>query len=245
MRFTYEAIWDDMVALARAHRDALLALLGVFVFLPVFAQMLFIDPPKIKSVDWNGIQAAMDYYRANAVPLLFVRIAQLLGGGAMLYVLLQRGGHSVGQSIAVAARLLPSLFILSVLVSFAVTTGLFAFIIPGLYLLARILLAEPAMMAEQHYNPINAIARSFDMTRGEGWRIFGLCALVVAVTWIAIQVGLMLVGIIGALVLPKGAGHFLTAIATGASQAALTLVMTLLPAALYRHFAASGSSKGI
>ncbi len=245
MNFTYEAIWDDMVALARRHRDSLLPLLGVFVFLPVFAQMLFLDPPKMMTPDWNGVQSMMDYYRANALPLILVRVAQLMGGGAMLYVLLQKEGHSVGQAIAAGARMLPSLFVLSFLVSFAITTGFFAFIVPGLYLFARLVVAEPAMMAEGHFNPINAIARSFDMTKGFGWRILGLCILVLALTWIVLQVAIIVLGIFGAVLLPKGAVHLLTAVVTGISGSVFVILMTLLPAAIYRHFNASASSKGI
>jgi hypothetical protein len=242
VQFSYEDVWQDALGLARSHRETLGAILGVFIFLPMLAQGLFLEFPEIKSLDWNGIKLMQDFYIENRWALLGVRILTLLGAGALIALLVRSEGLTAGQAIMAAFKLLPGLFFLSIIVSFAVFTGMAVLLIPGFYLLGRLALAEPAMVAEQKINPLTAIQRSFILTDKQGWRVFGLLAIVILVAWLAVQVVAMLAGIAGALTLSDGGLKILSSILGAVSACVFTLSTAIVSAALYRQL--TGSYKG-
>ena len=181
----------------------------------------------------------MAYYEANVFALMGVRIASLVGTAALVYTILAGDGGSVGDALKRAVVMLPSLFLLSVILSFAVTTGLFALIVPGLYLLARLLLAEPAMILDKYYNPFDAMAKSLTLTAGQGWRICGIFCIFALGTWLAVQVVAVLVSFIGKLLLPDEGMDALRAAIGALSTSAFALVIALLAAVLYRRLSAS------
>lgn len=239
MQFRYDDIWRDMLALWKQHRAVAVPLLGVFAFLPAFAQLQFIGPPTVKDLDMAGLKVVMAYYEANALPLVAVRLASLVGSAALIYTLLASDGSSVGDALKRALLMLPSLFLLSVILSFAVTTGLFALIVPGLYLLARLLLSEPAMMLDKFYNPFDAMAKSLMMTAGQGWRVCGVFSIFALGTYLAVQVVAALATFVGNLLLPVEGMDVLSAALGALSTSAFALVIALLAAVLYRRLSAS------
>ncbi len=243
MYFTYDEIWRDMRALWAAHLDHLLPLLGVFIFLPTLAINLFAAPTKPMTPDWNGVQAAMDYVRANFVPLMGVRLITLVGTGAMLSLLLDKADQTVGKAIKLALILLPGMFLLNMLIRMTIGAGFVLFIIPALYIAARTFLAPAAMMGEQLYNPLRAFGRGFDLSSGNGWRIVGLGAILLIVTSVAVQVVSILIGIVGALLMDEGGLKIVAALMAGLGEVVFELLLALLAAALYGKL--SGTKNGI
>jgi hypothetical protein len=243
MHFTYDEIWRDMRALWAAHRDHLLPILGVFIFLPTLAINLFLAPAKPITPDWNGVQAAMDYVRANLVPLMGVRLVTLVGGGAMLSLLLWKDEQTVGKAIRFALIMLPGMFLLNLLVRLVTGAGLMLFIVPALYIAARTLLAPAAMMGEHLYNPLQAFGRGFDLSSGNGWRIVGFAAILLIVTSIAVQAVSLLIGVMGTLLLYEGGMKILAALLGALGEAVFQSLFALLPAALYLKL--SGAKNGI
>jgi hypothetical protein len=243
MHFTYDEIWRDMKALWAAHRDHLLPLLGVFIFLPTLAMSLFVAPTEQFTPDWNGMQAAMDFVRANVVSLIGVRLIALVGTGAMLSLLVCREEQTVGRAIKLALIMLPGMFLLSLLTRLTIGAGFLMFLVPALYIAARTFLAPVAMMGELHYNPLQAFGRGFDLSSGNGWRIVGLGAILLVVTTIAVQVASLLVGIVGTLLLDEGGTKILAALLAGLGEVVFELLLALFAAALYRKL--SGVKSGI
>ena len=123
MKFSYDAAWQDLSQLARAHADILLVITGVFLFLPMFAQALFITPPQVTQFDAAAMQVFLGYFRENFIPLFGVRLATLIGAGVLLAVLLAPDQPTVGSAISRAGRLLPTLFLADILMQLMMVGG--------------------------------------------------------------------------------------------------------------------------
>ena len=134
-------------------------------------------------------------------------------------------------------RLLPGVIVLNWLTQFLTFTGLLLLVVPGVYLIGRLMLAAPTQMAERIGNPITAIQRSFALSGQKGWRIAGLVLLIAVVAMIAAATINLIVGILLSLIVPKSAIGVAIAILKSAIGATTALLLLLLGAALYRQLA--------
>lgn len=233
LKFSYDQAWADCVAIARAHTSLLLAITGVFILLPQFAQGLFVSPPEIDGFDQAAIAAWNDYFSENFLSLFLLNLPVALGQAAILSLVLAPEKPTVGQALSNAAMLLLSIIILSLIVNLMVFGGFILFIVPGIYLLGRLSVAAAAQMAERITNPIVALQRSMALTAKNGFEIAGLMILIIVVGYIfAIAIGAV-VGIILTLIVPSVAASAVISLLQ-ATLAALTLLMlTILGAAIY------------
>lgn len=234
-KLSYDAAWADLVAMARTNASVLAVMAGAFLLLPNFAELLFAPPPDLRSFDWNGLRQMQDYYRENALVLILCNLPVWLGSAAILSLLLDPRRLTVGDALKSGLRLLPGVIILNWLTELLIVTGLLLLVVPGIYLVGRMMIAAPAQMAERIGNPLRAIGRSFALSAGNGWRIAGLVALIVIVAVIVASAVNAVFGILLNLVLPKdvlGTGLALLRSTIGAATALLVL---LLGAALYRQ----------
>lgn len=238
-KLSYDAAWADLAAMAKNNASVLAILAGAFLLLPNFAELLFAPPPNIRGFDWNALRQMEDYYRENALVLILCNLPVWLGSAGILSLLLDPRRLTVGDALKSGLRLLPSVIVLNWLTELAIVTGLLLLLVPGIYLIGRLMLAAPAQMAERIGNPIRAMGRSFALTAGNGWRIAGFVALIVVVAVIVASAVNAVLGILFNLVLPNdilGAGLALLRSTIGATTALLIL---LLGAALYRQLAPS------
>jgi hypothetical protein len=112
-----------------------------------------------------------------------------------------------------ATPLLARLIICSLLLAIVVGLGFIAFFIPGIVLLCGLLLAFPALVLEPGLTPTAALSRSWSLTRGSRWRMFGLLVTMALLLYVPL-VGL---GAVAAVAMPGGA--------FGAEQGTLTLAV--------------------
>jgi hypothetical protein len=140
-----------------------------------------------------GIASALDIAHLT---LLFVSTCvslvstALAGGGAVLAISEFYLGHTItiGEAIRrVLSRFLPLLGA-SILNYMAVIIGLIFLIIPGLYILTRVLVTAAAVVIERK-GPAAAVSRSWQLTRGFTGRSFLIIALymVLVVTMSAVS----------------------------------------------------------
>ncbi|HEV2747675.1 MAG TPA: YciC family protein [Allosphingosinicella sp.] len=241
MTLSYSAVWDDLTAMARANSSVLLAIAGVFLFLPGLLVAYFIPQPQS---DASRILADLwTYHAANAHWLLLGTIVNMAGAIAMLLLLLDRDGRTVGNAIAGTLPILPAYFIASLLAGLAIGCGLLLLIVPGLYLFGRLAVLGPVLVTEERH-PLRALARSFELTRGKGWAIIGLVALVAAA---ALVLGFALIAVVGTLFRLLASDRLellLVAMLSAFASAMLSGVLILLYAALYRRLAGAGPSSG-
>jgi uncharacterized membrane protein len=245
MKFSYSAVWNDAVALMRSHGALLLAVAGVFIFLPLLLTS-YLLPAATSTTDPLG--ALGTYYRENWPWLTLGSVVNSIGAIA-IYRLVFGNRLSVGQAIAGAMPLLPFYFIMTVILSLAIGFGLALFIVPGIYLIGRLSTAAPAMVAENRRNPLDALGESWRLTSRRGWAVVGLIILVAVAGFILTFVVTTVLGSIFVLVGGReGVGGLLVLILGSAVNAVFYTVLIVLIAAIYRALRSPGEvdlTKGI
>lgn len=111
-----------------------------------------------------------------------------------------------GPALVRSLPLLWRLILCSLLLALVVGIGLVLLFIPGAILACGLLLAFPALVLEPGSSATGALARSWDLTRGSRWRMFGLIVTMVILFYVPFAA----LGGIAALVLPRadiGAGN--------------------------------------
>lgn len=235
MNFSYNAVWEDTMRLTREHAPLLIAIAGVFVFLPAVAFAIFFKPDQAPPTrDLNQLlQQLSDFWVAVAPWVLLQSLFNMVGSAAMLRLVLTRGG-TVGGALMFGLMLLPFYFLLSLLSSLMVGIGFILLIVPGLYLIGRVMPAAPVMVAENIRNPITALSRSFALTEGKGWAVFGIIFIVGIVGAIAIGVSDSIVGIALTMVAGRELGTLLATIVATVLSCGFAILMVMLYAAIYR-----------
>ncbi len=241
MKFSYSAVWADVTALLRSHASLIATVAGVFIFLPGLLAGYFLPQPEgAESFERLG-QLWGEYLDANWHWLLLNALVGMIGSIAILLLIFARG-ISVGGAIAAAVALLPSYFIASFLSSLAIGFGLLILIVPGLYLLGRLGPLNAVVVAETHRNPIAALRRCWGLTSGHGWAVFGLIFIVALAAAIVVGIGTTLSGILLVLIAGQDIGQLLILIVRTAGNAAMTTLLLVLTAAIYRRLSEGRSA---
>lgn len=240
MKLSYSAVWADVIALLRSHASLIATVAGVFIFLPGLLVAYFLPQPEPGDLNRIG-QLWGEYLNANWHWLILNSLIGMIGSIAILLLIFARG-ISVGGAIAAAVALLPAYFIASVLSSAAIGIGLFLLIVPGLYLLGRLGPLNAVVVAEAHRNPIVALRRCWDLTKGHGWAILGLILIVAIAAAIVVGVLTTLLGIIFILAAGQDVGQLLALIVRTAGNAAMMILLLVLTAAIYRQMSEGRSA---
>lgn len=230
-------VWDDAKAMGRANSDLLIAIAGMFLLLPgILADQLMSAPPMMgkDAPSTEVIQKLAEHFAHNWPVLLAHGVVTSFGTLALLALLLRPERLTVGESLKAALVILPGYFVASLLQGLCVGIGVLLFIVPGLYLVARFALIAAVAAAEQQGNPITLLRRSLQLTRGNGWRIFALLAILFATAMIVSLVANTLIGLAAALLLPADVAALVLSIVTGLLEAGLGAAVALVTAALYR-----------
>lgn len=119
--------------------------------------------------------------------LLFSVIGSALASAASTFILSEQYmGRAItaGDALARAWPFIGRVIMLSLLTSLLCMLGLVLLLIPGLILISGLVLASPALVIEGRPHATDAMGRSWALTRGHRWKIFG--ALVVTGILIAL-----------------------------------------------------------
>jgi hypothetical protein len=244
MKFSYSAVWADVVALLRAHASLIATVAGVFIFLPGLLLAYFIPQPETQDFGRLG-EIWVEYLNANWHWMLLNSLVSMIGSIAILLLIFARN-ISVGGAISAALALLPFYFLASLLGSILIGLGFILLIIPGAYLIGRLGPLNALVVAESRRNPIDAVGRAFALTKGNGWAVLGLILIVAIPAMIAIGVATTLLGILFVLVAGQDLAQMLILIVRTAGNAALVTLLLVLNAAIYRQLnpgAAEGAAQ--
>lgn len=117
---------------------------------------------------------------------LIVALASLIGGTLTGFVDILVAGYAVvvayralgGEPAAERSFgvRLAIVFVANLIAGIAVVIGLLLLVVPGVYLLVRFRLVTAAVMLEDR-GPVDALARSYELTEGHGWTVFGVVVL--------------------------------------------------------------------
>jgi len=241
MSFSYSATWDDTTRLLRTNSSLISAIAGAFIFLPMLLVAYFLPEPAAQGRE--AMQALVDYYTANLLWLLLERLVQMIGSAAIFVLLSARGGHTVQGAIGAAVGILPVYFVTVLIANLAIGAGFALLLIPGLYLLGRLSLAGIVVADGGYRNPLAAIRKSFDITKGRGWAVAGLVLAVAVAGFICIAATM---SVFGAIVLVAGLGDlgkFFLTILSAAIMSLLYVVLIVLLFAIYRRLGDAGAAR--
>lgn len=221
MKFDSNSAWNQAIASISANRAVLLPVAGVFFLLPSLASTwLMSDAYQLLIANLRnpaGLNDALQQVGGKIYGFGLVSFAiQMVGYMAMLALLTDRTRPTVGQAIGGAVRSLPTLvaatllfFVGYALFIFALGTaaGLLAALVKAgavtflLFLgvlvavfavMVRLSLTLPVIIIEGVMNPVTALVRSWNLTRGNGLRIF--------VFYLLMIIGLLVLYIVFAMV---------------------------------------------
>ena len=240
MPFSYDRAWQDVMAMFRSDWALLVTLAGVFIFFPALVLFLYAPMPEAKpeSSAETSLQLVYAYYQANMLWFVLVNAIGAFGQAVILALLLDRTRPTVGEALAGAGVLFPGFFVVQLIINFATGAGLMLLVIPGLYLLGRFEVVGPLLIERRMANPLRAIVDGWRMTEKRGWRITGLVLLVVIVGWIVTSAATSALTVLGTMVVPESVRPLVGGFTGGLSSAALSLLMAVLSAAVYRQLTA-------
>lgn len=222
MKFDLDIAWKDTARLFRDNFSLLAVLAGVFFFIPYAVMMLAIPQfQELSSLPADATPEAlqsivMDLYSSYWWVFILSAIVQGIGIVAMLALLRNRANPTVGEAIQTGVRsvltyigvnLLQGFLIgliLSVIVivpvamgmvAIAVLLGIFAFVL-FCYLMTKFSMAAPIIAIDGERNPIEALARSWRLTKGNSIRLFIFFVLILVAFAIVTGIASMLIALV-------------------------------------------------
>ncbi|MBB5987472.1 MULTISPECIES: hypothetical protein [Sphingobium] len=235
-------VWADARAMGNANRDLLTAIAGMFLLLPsLVAEQFMVLPAAPAGAEPTGPELMLrlaEYATLNWPVMLVYSAVTSFGMLALQSLLLRAERLTVRESLQAALLLLPGFFLARIMQGLGVSAGLFLFMLPGFYLIGRLALIAPVAAAERLTNPLLILQRSAQLTRGNGWRIFALLALIFCVMLVISLVATSVTGVIAELLLPRDAADFAMTLVGSLLETVLSLIIVLVTAALYRAAAA-------
>jgi hypothetical protein len=188
MTIAWGAVFADAWARWKRDRQLLLPLAGLFLFLPQFAFYLLASPvPDLAMNETDDPQALVapgsplvEWVSHNAPGMLASVLLLAFGGLTVLTLYLGGEQQTLGAAMRRAVRLFPRYLLAAIVAGLPaapVQVGLLILLVPCLYLLGRLLLVGPALVAEAPVSVGGAIVRSFALTRKRGLVMMGLAAL--------------------------------------------------------------------
>lgn len=261
-KFDLGAAWDDSMVLLKSHIALTATVAAVFLFLPTLAVSWF-GPVPIEPADtatFEQIMAAARESAMQAAPYqVLVSVIAAIGGVGILRLWLSRTGTSVGDALIFALKMVPTMIAIQLILGAALGLGALVLIMPGiaagggaisalllfvgvtalivllLYFWGRLAVVSPALTDKTLYNPLAAIQESWQLTKGNGWRI---CLFLFLVTLVVLIAAIMLGGVVAiAAGTGEGIGRILTGLVEASVAAAGGLVSTAIVAATYRQLA--------
>ncbi len=244
-RFDFGHVVGQTFALIGRNFVAFAVLAILLVGAPQFAityfQTVLIDPGSTQ-LGWIGLAS-----------LVVTLITSYILQGALTRASvddLSKKGVSFGAALGDGLRYFFPLFIVALLTGLGVMIGLFFFIIPGLFLIVRWVIAAPAAVIERE-GPTHSIGRSADLTRGHRWAVFGLVLLYLvfyyAVIWGSDTVVAAIggPGFAGSANMPRDIALYGYAAITAVTVSLASLVATVGMASLYFELRRAKEGVGI
>ena len=257
------AAWKEASSQVSANRDVFLALAGVFFVVPSLALTVIGGEPEfVPGMQPEQITAALVAFLTGAWWLIALNlILQVSGMLAILTLMRDRTRPTVREAITGALRgLLPYLgAVLLLVLAFGLVGGLAIAIggavtpalavvalllVTGFWLYAniRLILIAPVVAVEGTRNPLTVLRRSWALTRGQFWRIFGFLALVVILFVVVLGVVSLLFGVVLAIFTSGETQRVLGALLSSTMTAILLVYLTGIYSAIHRQLAGPGKA---
>jgi hypothetical protein len=235
--------WTEAMAMLNGQRDILLTLAGFFIMLPALL-LGVLRPFEPSGSSESMVRELLVWTNQNFLWVVLVAAMAALGRLAILILLLSPERPTVGEALAAGGRLLLIFLVMDLLIGFMLLGGSFLFLLPAFYIFGRIFLAETAFVAIRARGPLAGISASFEATRGNGWRIFLVSALIYIGGFILTAALGSVLGAVGALLGGTGLARVLGGLVEAACGAGVSLVLVLVSVAFWRQLADQGHVRG-
>ncbi len=193
MKLNYMQCWNGAMAQLGAHKEAILAIAGVFVFLPTLLFAQYVTPPVFTGdEDMDSIVAIYSaYFNENTFSIMASNLMISFGGLAIYFALAPSRNSTVAEDLIAALKIFVFYLIANLLSALVSLPGFLLFIIPGFYLMSRFIVIPVVIADEGERNPIELLKRSWSLTQNNGFSIM----LFIVIIWI---VGTITIGVIEA-----------------------------------------------
>lgn len=165
------AVLAHALAIGKANNALILPLAGMFLLLPGIVTDQFLTAPAMvdpAATSQELMERLSLFAQQNWVPLLARGIVTSFGSLAILALVLRTERPTVAEAMKHAVHVLPIFILANLLQSMVVVSGIMLFIVPGFYLIGRLLLVSAVAANEGARNPIAPLARSIALTHGNG-----------------------------------------------------------------------------
>lgn len=231
-------VWDDAAAALRAGGPVLVPVAALFFFLPSLAVAYLMPPPPRAP----GAELTLADIEAMLLPQALIAPVLWLGQLCVAALLVRPGAVTVREAVQTAMQLFLPMAMMSVLIGFVALGGLLLFILPGIYLVGRLMTATPILVTARQ-GAVAALEAGWQQTTGNGLRI----ALLLVLVYVAALVAVFAIGGAGGTILLligrtlglEGLGVALATALTTAVQAGAMLVMALIQVMLWRQLGGS------
>lgn len=251
--------WKTATRLVATNRDVLMAIAGVFFLLPALAFSIFVPEPQMAPGTPPGemMEIMAEAWTSSLPLLIIVTLLQMAGTVTMLIVMTDPARPTVAQAIARGFKALGPYVLAQiivggalgmaflVLVSAAALTGvqaiaaivILAVFVAMLWCSLRMALVAPVLAIEAERNPVAALRRSWELTRGNSGRLLAFFILAGLVFLVIYGLAMMLVGVVLVLTTGGEVQRVLTAAVSSAITAAALVYFIAMLAAVYRQMA--------
>ena len=243
MTLDVAGVFADAWRMWKRDRDLLLGVAGLFLFVPQLAMEVLVPPAVIPpgSTTEAAFKTWWAWLDQNSGIMSFAMLGLMFGTLLLFTLYLDPQRPSVRDALMRALSLAPRYLLAVMLISIPVDLGVIL-ILPGVYILGRLMLTVPALVAERPLPALRAIARSFAITSGHGLVLAGFACISLfsgtILAWPFHAIGEAL----GGAPMANPVAAFLLGVGAAGGLAAAMVASILLEVSLYRRL---GASKGI
>ena len=184
MKLTLGRVLADAWTILRRDGDLVLRVAAPFLFLPNFAVQLLVAPPPTphsggdRAAGQAWAEAMYAWMQANAGWYLLVNLIGIYGMATLTILLIHPARPDVRTALITAARRFWRFFLAYLMMAIPISLGFWLFVLPGLYMQARLIATIPTLVAEAPVSAARAVGRSWQLTRGEWWGVLGAVVLI-------------------------------------------------------------------
>lgn len=248
MNPSFVRLLADAWGVFRREADLIVRLAGALIFLPAFAVQLLCDPLPTLPRESGDEQAMEAWFNAvavwgqgNAFWYVAADLIGIVGLAAIATLLLTPDRPSVADALRLALRRIGRFVLANLLVAIPVGLGLWMFVLPGLFMQARLIVVVPVIVAEPNQSAARAMGRSWRVTGDVRWALLGAVVTLFLVQWMVVS---PLFPLDTWLREPGHDNPFVIALVTALMAIAGTIynvALLMLGIATYRRFASSGT----
>jgi len=262
MKLEMNLAWNDAVRRIGGNRHVVLVVAGVFFFLPYFAFMLISPDPlagmsAAASSDAKAVVERLSaFYGQLWWVILLIVIVQAAGMLGLIALLADRSRPTVAQALKLGASKVLSYIAAYLLLGMALSAALLVLLalatvsgaawlggivflgglVAWIVLFIRFSLVPPILVKEHVGNPLRALGRSWQLTRGNAARLFAFFVLLFAAYIVIMLVVSMVLGVLFGLFGPQAA-HFGEALVGSGLNAAWVTTFLAVLSAVHAQFA--------